>query len=123
MRWLIISTVILLEVRLSSGLKSLGDGDLFDQTGGGPLARVTFGWRRDSMKKIALLVILCAVLVAPAALAGNDQIGYALELDPTLPDYINAAWLGYLMERQIYIREHADQYKLTPGIVISTFDE
>jgi len=46
-----------------------------------------------------------------------------LELDPALPDDIGAAWLGYLMERQIYIREHADQYKLTTGIVIPTFDE
>jgi hypothetical protein len=75
------------------------------------------------MKKIALLIILGALLLAPSALAGNNQIGYALELDPTLPDYVNAAWLGYLMERQIYIREHSDQYKLAPGIVIPTFDE
>jgi hypothetical protein len=27
------------------------------------------------------------------------------------------------MERQVYIREHTDQYKLIPGIVIPTFDE
>ncbi len=75
------------------------------------------------MKKVALLVILCALLLASSALAGNDQIRYTLELDPTLPDDIGAAWLGYLMERQIYIRDHPDQYKLTPGIVIPTFDE
>jgi hypothetical protein len=75
------------------------------------------------MTKIALFLIIGALLVAPAAFAGNDQIGYALELDPTLPDYVNAAWLGYLMERQIFIREHADQYQLTTDIVIPTFDE
>lgn len=75
------------------------------------------------MKKIAMLVILCAVLVAPATLTGNDQVGYALELDATLPDYINAAWLGYLMERQIYIRDHPDQYTLTPGVITPTFNE
>jgi hypothetical protein len=75
------------------------------------------------MTKIALFLIISALLVAPAALAANDHIGYALELDPTLPDYVNAAWLGYLMERQIYIREHPDQYNLTPGIVIPMFDE
>jgi hypothetical protein len=43
------------------------------------------------MKKVALLVILCALLAAPVSFASNDQIGYALELDPTLPDYVNAA--------------------------------
>ena len=75
------------------------------------------------MKKVALLVILCVLLAAPAAFAENDQIRYTLVIDPTLPDDIGAAWLGYLMERQIYIREHPDQYKLTPGIVIPTFDE
>ncbi len=75
------------------------------------------------MKKIVLLIILGALLLAPAAFAGNDQIRYSLELDPTLPDYVNAAWLGYLMERQIYIREHAGQYTLTPGIIMPTFDE
>ncbi len=75
------------------------------------------------MKKIMLFIFFCAVMAAPAAFAGNDQIGYALELDPTLPDDVNAAWLGYLMERQIYIREHSHQYKPTPGIVIPTFDE
>jgi hypothetical protein len=75
------------------------------------------------MKKIAILVILCALLATQGALAGNDQLGYALELDPSLPDYIGAAWLGYLMERQIYIRDHPDQYKLIPGIITPTFDE
>jgi hypothetical protein len=40
-----------------------------------------------------------------------------------LPDYVNAAWLGYLMERQTYIREHADQYRLTTGIAIPRFGE
>jgi hypothetical protein len=122
---------------LLGGLNSLSHGDRFDQTAGGdplvkggPLARDTgqratfgFGRRKDIMKKVALLVILCALLAVPMSFAGNDQIGYALELDPTLPDYVNAAWLGYLMERQIYIREHSDQYKLAPGIVIPTFDE
>jgi hypothetical protein len=75
------------------------------------------------MKKVALLVILCAVLVARTAFASNDQIGYALELDSALPDYVAAAWLSYLMDRQIYIRDHPDQYRLAPGIVIPTFDE
>jgi hypothetical protein len=75
------------------------------------------------MKKAPLLVILCALLAVSASFAGNEQIGYSLELDTALPDYVNAAWLGYLMERQIYIREHSDQYKLSPGIVIPTFDE
>ncbi len=75
------------------------------------------------MKMIALLVMLCALLAAPAALAGNDQMSYTLEIDPTLPDDIGAAWLGYLMERQIYIRDHPDQYKLIPGIITPTFDE
>ena len=82
-----------------------------------------FGWRRDIMKMITLLVILGALLAAPAAFAGNDQIGYTLEIDPTLPDDIGAAWLGYLMERQVYIRDHADQYQLIPGPVTPTFDE
>ena len=97
---------------------------------GGPLARVTgqgatfgFGWRRDIMTKIVIFFFLCVVLAAPTTFAGNDQIGYALELDSSLPDYVAAAWLGYLMERQVYIREHTDQYKLIPGIVIPTFDE
>jgi hypothetical protein len=75
------------------------------------------------MKKIALLIILCAVLATLSSFAGNDQIGYVLVIDPALPDCAGAAWLGYLMERQVYIRDHADQYKLTPGIVIPTFDE
>lgn len=75
------------------------------------------------MKKMVLLVILCAVLAASSSFAGTDQVGYALELDPTLPDYVNAAWLGYLMERQVYIRDHADQYQLIPGLVTPTFDE
>jgi len=104
-----IDALILLNDWLLSVLTILSHGDFF--------------WRRDIMKKMALLVILCTLLLASSALAGNDQIGYALELDPTLPDDIGAAWLGYLMERQIYIREHPDQYKLTPGIVIPTFDE
>jgi hypothetical protein len=75
------------------------------------------------MTKIALFVIISALLVVPVSLAANDHVAYTLELDPTLPDYVNAAWLGYLMERQIYIREHPDQYKFTPGIVIPMFDE
>jgi hypothetical protein len=75
------------------------------------------------MTWIVIFIFLCAVMAAPPVFAGNDRIGYALELDSTLPDYINAAWLGYLMERQIYIREHANQYTLSPGIVIPTFDE
>jgi hypothetical protein len=79
--------------------------------------------RKDSMKKVALVVILYALLAVSASFAGNDHIGYSLELDSALPDYVNAAWLGYLMERQIYIREHSDQYKLSPGIAIPTFDE
>jgi hypothetical protein len=103
-----------LEDRLFGGFKGLSHGDLFDQ-------RVTFGWRRDIMKKIVIFIFLCAVLAVPTTFAGNDQTGYALELDSALPDYVAAAWLGYLMERQIYIREHTDQYKLTPGIVIPTF--
>ena len=96
-----------------------------DQAEGDPLVRVTFGfgWRRNIMKMIALLVILGALLAAPAAFAGNDQIGYTLEIDPTLPDDIGAAWLGYLMERQVYITDHADQYQLIPGLVTPTFDE
>lgn len=75
------------------------------------------------MKKIVIFFFLCVVLAAPSTFAGNDQIGYALELDPALPDYVAAAWLGYLMERQVYIREHTDQYKLAPGIVMPTFGE
>ncbi len=75
------------------------------------------------MTKIIIFAMLFAALVVPATFAGNDQIGYALELDFSLPDYVNAAWLGYLTKRQIYIREHTDQYKLTPGIVVPTFNE
>jgi len=75
------------------------------------------------MKKVALFVILCALLAAPALSYGNDQIGYVLLIDPALPDCAGAAWLGYLMERQVYIRDHAAQYKLTPGIAIPTFAE
>jgi hypothetical protein len=78
---------------------------------------------RDVLIKNIIFAILCAVLVVPTAFAGNERIGYALELDHTLPDYVNAAWLGYLMERQVYIRDHLDQYELTPGIIIPTFDE
>jgi len=75
------------------------------------------------MKKIVISILFCAVLAATAAFAGNEQIKYVFELDPTLSDYVNAAWLGYLMERQIYIRDHPDQYNLTPGIIMPTFDE
>jgi hypothetical protein len=75
------------------------------------------------MAKIIIAAILCVVLLVATAFAKNDTIGYALELDSSLPDYVAAAWLGYLMERQVYIREHTDQYKLTPGIIIPTFDE
>jgi len=75
------------------------------------------------VKTMVLLITLFALLAAPVAFASSDQVSYALELDPALPDYVSAAWLGYLMERQIYIRDHVDQYKLTPGIVIPTFDE
>jgi len=75
------------------------------------------------MTKIAILAILCAVLIAPAVAACNDQIGYVLLIDPALPDCTGAAWLGYLMERQIYIRDHAAQHKPTLGIAIPTFAE
>ncbi len=70
-----------------------------------------------------LFIIFCAVLAAPAASIGNDQIGYVLLVDPALPDCAGAAWLGYLMERQIYMREHAAQYKPALGIAIPTFAE
>ena len=75
------------------------------------------------MTKIAILVILCAVIAVPAPSVGNDQIGYVLLVDPELPDCAGAAWLGYLMERQIYIREHAAQFKPIPGIATPTFAE
>jgi len=75
------------------------------------------------MKKMVLIVILCAILLVPVTAVGNDQIGYVLLIDPALPDCAGAAWLGYLMERQVYIRDHAAQYKLTPGIAIPTFAE
>jgi hypothetical protein len=80
-------------------------------------------WRRYIMAKIMLFVMLFVALLAPTAFAENDTIEYALVPDLSLSDYVGAAWLGYLLQRQIYIREHTDQYKLTPGVVISTFDE
>jgi hypothetical protein len=75
------------------------------------------------MKKVVICIFLCAILTAPTAFAGSDQMRYVLEFDPGLADYVAVAWLGYLMERQIYIRDHPDQYKLTPGIVTPTFNE
>jgi hypothetical protein len=75
------------------------------------------------MLKAAILVILCIALVVPTSFAAAEKIGYVYDLDLSLPDYVNAAWLGYLMQRQIYIGEHMDQYKFIPGIIIPRFDE
>ncbi|OGP94853.1 MAG: hypothetical protein A2Z19_03075 [Deltaproteobacteria bacterium RBG_16_54_18] len=75
------------------------------------------------MRKVAIVVILCVALLAPTAFAGTETIGYVYDLDLSLPDYVNAAWLGYLMQRQIYIGEHMDLYKFAPGIIIPTFAE
>ena len=75
------------------------------------------------MRKVTIGVILCLVLFVPTAFAGDETLGYVYDLDPTLPDYVNAAWLGYLMQRQIYIRELADQYRFAPGVVMPQFDE
>ena len=75
------------------------------------------------MVKIIVFVILCLALAVPTAFAGTETMGYVYDLDLSLPDYVNAAWLGYLMQRQIYIREHEEQYKFIPGIIIPTFAE
>jgi hypothetical protein len=75
------------------------------------------------MRKLAIGIILCLALAVPTAFAGTETMGYVYDLDLSLPDYVNAAWLGYLMQRQIYIGEHMDQYTFTPGIIIPTFDE
>jgi hypothetical protein len=75
------------------------------------------------MRKLAIGVILCLALFVPTAFAGTETLGYVYDLDSSLPDYVNAAWLGYLMQRQIYIREHKDQYTFTPGVIIPTFAE
>jgi len=75
------------------------------------------------MRKVAIVVILCVALLAPTAFAGTETIGYVYDLDLSLPDYVNAAWLGYLMQRQIYIGDHIDKYKFAPGIIMPTFGE
>ena len=75
------------------------------------------------MRKVAIAVILCLALVVPAAFADTETMGYIYDLDFSLPDYVNAAWLGYLMQRQIYINDHIDKYKFAPGIIIPAFDE
>lgn len=51
----------------------------------------------------------------------GEKLSFTVVIDGSLPEQLGAPWLGYIMERQVYINEHKDQYDLMPGIIVPKF--
>jgi len=70
---------------------------------------------------IAMLVFLPGVV--GSAPASGERATINVRMDPALSSADAPIWLGYLLSRAKYVREHESEYDWKPGVIIPLFGE
>jgi len=78
---------------------------------------------KGAVRTAAIAMFLFLTGVVNAAPDSSERATINVRMDPSLASPDAPIWLGYLLSRAKYVREHESEYDWKPGVIIPSFGE
>jgi tetratricopeptide (TPR) repeat protein len=78
---------------------------------------------KGAVRTVALAMLVFLTGVVDAAPDSGERAVINVRMDPALADPDAPVWLGYLLARANYVKEHESEYDWKPGVITPSFGE